>query len=143
MPLENTAAAFALPETPTIAAPRREKRLLPAAPKPRTRPAVAVLVPTRRPAARAPQATAVERKVAALHDPEDMLKVLHTEATLRRAQRLSGQGDAQRQMIRLLSVCMLFALLAAAIGAGWYLQTSLQASRRIHRPAAVGEPVAH
>ncbi len=143
MPLENTATAIAFPEARTIAAPRREKRLVPAAPKPRTRPAVAVLVPTHRPATCVPQMTAVESKVAALQDPADILKVLHTEATLRRAQRLSGHGDAQRQTIRLLSICMLFALLAAAIGAGWYLQTSLQASRRTHHPAAVGTPAMH
>ena len=81
--------------------------------------------------------SAIESKVVALQDPAEMLKVIHTEAALRRAQRLSGAGDNQRQTMRLLSVCMLFALLAAAIGAMWYLQTSLQGSHRARRaPAA-------
>ncbi len=140
MPTESLVAqtALATAALPTLAAPRREKRLLPIAPQPRKRPVTAVPVPVRRPAGRAPQVPAIESKVAALRDPEEILNAVHTEAVLRRAQRLSGQGDAQRQTIRVLSVCMLFALLAAAIGAMWYLQTSLHGSRHARRsPATV------
>ena len=106
-----------------------------AAPASRKRSAAAVPKP-RGPAGKPAPLSAVESKVAALRDPAEILKVIGTEAALRRAQRLSGAGDSQRQTIRLLSVCMLFALLAAAIGAMWYLQTSLQGSRRPRRPPA-------
>ena len=126
-----------IPATAVVGAPRREKRLVPVAPKPRRTPAVLVPVPKQGAAVRPTQGPAIESKVAALKDPEEILNVVRTEAALRRAQRLSGQGDAQRQTIRILSVCMLFALLAAAIGAMWYLQTSLQGSHRARRsPAA-------
>ena len=141
MPQENAAAPAiaATIKPPTTVAPRREKRLVPVAPKSKKRPATAVAVPTQPASAELPrQLSAIESKVVALQDPAEMLKVIHTEAALRRAQRLSGAGDNQRQTIRLLSVCMLFALLAAAIGAMWYLQTSLQGSRRAHRPPAAG-----
>lgn len=131
MPPENAA-----PPSPTSVAPRREKRLVPAAPRSRKRAATAVPVPVQRAAERPRAVSVVEGKVAALQDPAEILRVVGTEAALRRAQRLSGAGDSQRQAIRLLSVCMLFALLAAAVGAMWYLQTSLQGSRRAHRPPA-------
>lgn len=139
---ETTATAVA--DVPMVAAPRREKRLVPVTPPPRRQPAATVRVPKQPAPARPTQVPAIESKVAALRDPEEILNVVRTEAALRRAQRLSGQGDAQRQMIRVLSVCMLFALLAAAIGAMWYLQTSLQGSHRARRPAAVsvGTPIA-
>ena len=120
---------------PAVAAPRRDKRLVPTAPRAQPRrPAAAVLVP-KGTAARPVPVSALETKVAATGDPLELLNLIRTEATLRRAQRLSGASDAQRQTIRLLSVFMLFALLVAAVGAMWYLQTSLQGSRRAHRPA--------
>ena len=138
MPLEDDSptSALATPlKPPTSVAPRREKRLVPTAP--RKRPAAVVRVPRQpSPDGKPAALSAVESKVIALENPAEILKVIRTEAALRRAQRLSGVGDSQRQTIRLLSVCMLFALLAAAIGAMWYLQTSLQGSRRVHRPPA-------
>ncbi len=134
MPQENATATI---KPPTTAAPRREKRLVPTAPMSKRRPAIAVAVPRQRVSTELPrQLSVVESKVVASQDPAEMLKVIHTAAALRRAQRLSGMGDSQRQTIRLLSVCMLFALLAAAIGAMWYLQTSLQGSRRMHRQSS-------
>ena len=134
MPMEEISPApVATIKPPTNVAPRREKRLVPIAP--RKRPVAAVRVPRQPlPDGKPAVLSAVESKVVALENPAEILKVIRTEAALRRAQRLSGMGDSQRQTIRLLSVCMLFALLAAAIGAMWYLQTSLQGSRRVHRP---------
>ena len=136
MPLEEASPAPVLApaiKPPTTVAPLRAKRLVPAAP--RKRPVAAVRVP-REPSAGGKPAplSAVESKVVGLQDPAEILRVIGTEAALRRAQRLSGAGDSQRQTMRLLSVCMLFALLAAAVGAMWYLQTSLQGSRT-RRPA--------
>lgn len=134
MPPETPTATDSAPDA-VAAAPRREKRLVPVAPRPKpARPASAVRV-ARDPAARPAQASALEGKVAALQDPHEILNLIRTEAALRRAQRLSGAGDAQRQTMRLLSVFMLFALLIAAVGAMWWLQTSLQGSRRAHRAA--------
>ena len=130
IPAAATAEAVA-----AVAAPRREKRLVPVAPTPRpVRPVTAVRVP-KNPAPRPAQVSALEGKVAATQDPHEILNLIRTEAALRRAQRLSGAGDAQRQTIRLLSIFMLFALLIAAVGAMWWLQTSLQGSHRTHRPA--------
>ncbi len=142
MPPENAAVAVPTIQPPTTVAPRRARRLAPAAPRSRRQPVAAVLVPARAAADRPGPLSAVEGKVAALKDPVEILQVVSTEAALRRAQRLSGAGESQRQAIRLLSVCMLFALLAAAIGAMWWLQTSLQGSRRTHRPppAASAKP---
>ncbi len=145
MPPEDPASEIAAvaAETPAMAAPRRAQRLVPVAPKPQRRPAAFARVPQERPASAPKPAPAIESKLAGLQDPEEILKAIRTEAALRRAQRLSGAGDAQRQTIRVLSVCMLFALLAAAVGAMWYLQTSLQGSRRAHRPPASAQtPVA-
>ena len=143
MPPENPTVAEpadpAAAETPAVAAPRREKRLVPVAPAPKRVPATNVRVPKPPAAGQPEQVSVVERKVAALRDPEEMLTLVRTEAALRRAQRLSGAGEAQRQTMRLLSVFMLFALLVAALGAMWYLQTSLGGGRRhSHRPPAAG-----
>ena len=139
MPPENPTVAepaeLVSAEAPAIAAPRREKRLVPVAPAPKRPPVAAVRVPKPPAAGQPAQVSAIERKVAGLHDPDEMLNVVRTEAALRRAQRLSGAGEAQRQTMRLLSVFMLFALLVAALGAMWYLQTSLRGSHRgAHRP---------
>ena len=68
---------------------------------------------------------ALEKKLAALYDASDMLRVMDTELALRRAKRSQGDAGGSRQALRVLSIAALFALLIAALGAMSWMQDRL------------------
>jgi hypothetical protein len=79
---------------------------------------------------------ALETKLAAVKDPADMLRVMDVEVALYRARRLSGAGDKQREILRVLSILLFCALVVALLGGMWYLQT-VRDGRMAHRPPAM------
>lgn len=81
----------------------------------------------------------LEKKLAGIHDAQDMLRVLDTELALQRSARLHGEGGQSRQAMRVLSVAVLFALLIAALAAMGWLQSRLaQSGISRHRIEAKG-----
>lgn len=77
----------------------------------------------------------LEKKLAGLHDAQDILRVMDTELALRRSARSVGEDGKSRQAMRVLSVTVLFALLIAALAAMGWLQSHLaQTGFSRHRP---------
>lgn len=82
----------------------------------------------------------LEKKLAGLHDAQDMLRVMDTELALQRSARLHGAGDQSRQAMRVLSVTVLFALLIAALAAlGWLQSRMAQSGISRHRVEGKGQ----
>ena len=67
----------------------------------------------------------LEKKLAGLHDAQDLLRVLDSELLMQRTARLYGNAGKARQALRVLSVSVLFALLIAALAAMGWLQGHL------------------
>lgn len=130
---------LALPEgTPAVAAPARLVRL---AAKPVMSPeevlaaAYAKQKPDR--TLELLKAGSLERKLAGLHDAQEMLQVMNTELLLQRTARQRGSDGKSRQAMRVLSITILFALLIAALAAMSRMQSRLaEKGFSRHRPAA-------
>ncbi len=117
--------AAAPPSLPAVAAPRRAVRLMakPLAPR-EERPAAKPRSAQEFSTEPTPPA-ALERKLAGLHDAQDMLRVMNTELVLQRTARLHGSGGKSRQAMRVLSITILFGLLIAALAAMSWMQSRL------------------
>ena len=79
----------------------------------------------------------LERKLAGLHDAQDILRVLDSELVIQRSIRQAGEGGKSRQAVRVLSVCVLFILLIAALAAVGWLQSRLAESGFSHHRAEI------
>ncbi len=112
-------------DIPAIAAPARAVRL---APKPVVAPEAvraAALLRKEEKSAAPVERGSLERKLAGIHDAQEMLRVMSTELALQRTARLHDSGGKSRQAMRVLSITALFALLIAALAAMGWMQSRL------------------